>query len=64
MRAKVKRDLLNDAYLAGLDWSTVIHKLKSSTSTLLGRLMPLFTFGGLLDKAHDTTKASKQSDIE
>ena len=40
-RAKVKRNSLNDAFLAGLDWSTAIHELKSPTSTLLGHLMAL-----------------------
>ena len=40
-RTKVKRDSLNDAFLARLDWSTVIHELKSSTTSLLGRLMAL-----------------------
>ena len=42
-KQKVKRDSANDAFLAGLDWTSTVNELRSSTSTLMNRLLALNT---------------------
>ena len=42
-RLKVKRDCLNDSFLAGLDWNSTIRDLKSTQSTLMSRMMDMNT---------------------
>ena len=42
-RLKVKRDCLNDSFLARLDWTSTIRDLKSSQSTLMSRILAMNT---------------------